>query len=420
MFKLSLSKRMILNKQFISALFIVGLLLFGTCTIAIKVELVSAASPISLGTASYFSVLAGSGITNTGATTITADVGTYPTISETGFGTVTFVAGVDHAGDAVTQGAKADLLTAYNNAAGQATSQTISADLGGQTLAAGVYTGSPSLSLTGTLTLDGQNNPNSIFIFQAPASTLTTASSSVVSLINGAQACNVFWQVGSSATIGTSSVFVGNILALTSISLTTSATVDGRVLALNGAVTLQSNTITTTDYNNIVLTPSSDTNPVGTDHTVTATVAGTGNPVPDLTITFNVVSGPNAGATDSDMTDSNGQAVFTYTSNGSPGTDEITASFLNEQGVEVTSNTVTKIWTTVTPTASPTVTPTASPTVTPTASPTVTPTASPTVTPTASPTVTPTASPTVTPTVLQLLLLQFSLFQNLLLALSQY
>ena len=201
---------------------------------------------VPLGTAAYFSVLAGSGITNTGETTITANAGTYPTTSEIGFNTVTFVDGINHAGDAVTQGAKLDLLTAYNYAAAQATTLTISADLGGQTLTAGVYTGAPSFELTGTLTLDGQNNPNSIFIFQAPASTLTTASSSVVSLINGAQARNVFWQVGSSATIGTGSIFVGNILALTSISLSTNARVDGSALAINDAVTLDSNTINTT------------------------------------------------------------------------------------------------------------------------------------------------------------------------------
>jgi type VI secretion system secreted protein VgrG len=187
--------------------------------------------------------LAGSGITNTGTTTITADAGTYPTPSETGFSTVTFVAGINHDGDSVTQTAKGDLLTAYTDAAGQATTQTISADLGGQTLTAGVYTGAPSLGLTGALTLDGQNNPNSIFIFQCPLSTLTTASYSVVNLTNSAQACNVFWQVGSSATIGTYSNFVGNILAYTSITVTTGATVDGRVLALNGAVTLDTNTI---------------------------------------------------------------------------------------------------------------------------------------------------------------------------------
>jgi len=103
--------------------------------------------------------------------------------------------------------------------------------------------------------------------------------------------------------------------------VTTGATVDGRVLALNGAVTLDTNTINTTDYDNIVLAPASATNPVGTDHTVTATVAGTGNPVPRLNVTFNVVSGPNVGLMSSSITDVNGQASFTYTSNGSPGTD---------------------------------------------------------------------------------------------------
>jgi hypothetical protein len=191
----------------------------------------------------YFAVLAGDGITNTGTTTIHGNVGTFPTLTETGFDTIIFVNGANHAGDAVTQAAKIDLLTAYNNAAGQATTQTISANLGGHTLTAGVYTGSPSLGLTGTLTLDGQNNPDSIFIFQCPTSTLTVAGGSVVNLINDAQACNVFWQVGSSATIGAGSAFAGNILAYSSITLTTGATVNGRVLALNGAVTLDSNTI---------------------------------------------------------------------------------------------------------------------------------------------------------------------------------
>jgi hypothetical protein len=196
-----------------------------------------------LRTAASFSVLAGSGIFNTGVTTIGADVGTYPTTTESGFDSVTFVHGINHVGDSVTQGAKSDLLNAYNNAAGQATTQIISNDLGGLTLTAGVYTGSPALGLTGTLTLDGQNNSDAIFIFQCPVSTLTVAEGSVVNLINGAQAINVFWQVGSSATLGVNSAFVGSILAYTSITLTTGATVDGRVLALNGAVTLDNNTI---------------------------------------------------------------------------------------------------------------------------------------------------------------------------------
>ena len=120
---------------------------------------------------------------------------------------------------------------------------TVSADLGNQTLLPGVYTSASSLGLTGELVLDGGGDSAAVFIFQA-GSSLTTASGSRVSLINGANACNVFWQVGSSATLGTGSVFVGNLLALTSITATTGANVEGRLLARNGAVTLDTNVVT--------------------------------------------------------------------------------------------------------------------------------------------------------------------------------
>lgn len=199
---------------------------------------------VNLGTAASFAVLAGSGITNTGPTTIIGDVGTFPTTSETGFGTVTII-GTNHAGDAVTQGAKTDLVIAYNDAAGRVPFTVVAGDLGGQTLTPGVYQSASSLGLTGTLTLDAQGDPNAVFIFQM-GSTLTTASASSVVLINGAQACNVFWQVGSSATLGTGSAFQGTILALTSITATTGAVVNGRLLARNGEVTLDTNTITVT------------------------------------------------------------------------------------------------------------------------------------------------------------------------------
>jgi hypothetical protein len=153
--------------------------------------------------------------------------------------------GTNHAGDAVTQGAKTDLVTAYDNAAGQ-TPVLVPAELGGTTLTPGVYKNNAdldSLAITGTLTLDAQGDPNAIFILQS-GSTLTTANGSIVSLINGAQACHVFWQVTSSATLGTNSIFKGNILALTSITLTTGASVEGSLLARNGSVILDTNTIT--------------------------------------------------------------------------------------------------------------------------------------------------------------------------------
>lgn len=202
---------------------------------------VKAATAVALGTADSFVVLAGSGITNTGPTTLNGDMGTYPTTTITGSSTIT-INGTNHAGDSVTQGAKTDLVTAYNSAAGQTSTNAISGDLGGQTLVAGVYTSSSSIGVTGALTLNGAGNADSVFIFQA-GSTLTTASGSSVVLTNGAQACNVFWQVGSSATLGTGSSFVGTIIALTSITLTTGATISGRALARNGAVTLDTNTI---------------------------------------------------------------------------------------------------------------------------------------------------------------------------------
>ncbi|MDP2289321.1 MAG: ice-binding family protein [Actinomycetota bacterium] len=200
-----------------------------------------AASSVGLGTADSFGVLAGAGITNTGSTTINGDIGTFPTTTITGLGSMT-INGTNHAGDSVTQGAKTDLITAYNAVAGQPSNVTISADLGGTTLVSGVYSSATSLGLTGTLTLNAAGDPNAAFIFQA-GSTLTTAAGSRVALINGAQACNVFWQIGSSATLGTTTDFKGNILALTDITLNTGAEVEGRVLARNGAVTLDTNRV---------------------------------------------------------------------------------------------------------------------------------------------------------------------------------
>ena len=226
-----------------------------------------AATPIGLGTASTFAVLAGSTATNTGPTTINGDVGVSPGTALTGFTTAT-VTGTQHAADSIADQAQLDLTTAYNTAAGLSPTASVTADLGGQTLAPGVYAG-PTLGLTGTLTLDAANDPNATFVFQA-GSTLTTASGSVVALIRGANPCNVFWQIGSSATLGTNSVFSGSVLALTSITATTGAKVNGRVLSRNGATTLDTSTVTVPLCAAAVGSPSSTTAPAATP---TASVA---------------------------------------------------------------------------------------------------------------------------------------------------
>ena len=205
----------------------------------------AAQPPVGLGTTSNFAVLAGSTITNTGPTTIggTAggDVGLSPGTAFTGSASVT-MSGVQHIADTVAVDAKTALVAAYNDAAGRTPVTSVATELGGTTLTPGVY-GNPTLGLTGTLTLDAQGDPNAVFVFQS-ASTLITASSSSVNMINGTQACNVFWQVGSSATFGTSTSFVGHVFAMTSITATTGATFRGQLLARDGAVTLDTNTIT--------------------------------------------------------------------------------------------------------------------------------------------------------------------------------
>lgn len=199
----------------------------------------SAATQPRMGTAANFAVLAGSTVTNTGPTVISGGLGLSPGSAVTGFppGRVTTV---QHKTDAVALRAKTALVTAYNDLASwRATRSMTGLDLGGKTLTAGVYTFSSSAKLTGTLTLKG----NGIFIFQM-GSTLTTASNSRVVLTGGAQACGVYWKVGSSATLGGGTQFKGTVIALTSITMVTGASIlPGRALARNGAVTLDTNRI---------------------------------------------------------------------------------------------------------------------------------------------------------------------------------
>jgi hypothetical protein len=188
-----------------------------------------------------FSVLAGSTVTNTGSTTVSGDVGVCPGTAVTGFPPGT-TGGTIHINDGVASLAQSALTAGYIDAAGRAGGTSVAGDLVGKTLDAGVYTSTSSLANSGNLTLDAQGNPNAVFIFQI-ASTLITGSGSHIILANGALACNVFWQVGSSATLGTDSVFAGNIMALTSITITTGVNLDGRALARNGAVTMDSDVI---------------------------------------------------------------------------------------------------------------------------------------------------------------------------------
>lgn len=232
----------------------------------------AAESPVGLGTAEPFAVLAGSAVSNTGASVLTGDLGVSPGTAVTGF-PPGLVGGTQHVNDAVALQAQSDLVTAYDDAAGRSTTRDVTGeDLGGQTLVSGVYSHGSGMALTGTVTLDAQGDPNAVFIFQA-ASTLITAPNSTVALINGASPCNVFWQVGSSATLDTNTTFVGTVMALTSATLNTGADVEGRILARNGAVTLDTNLITAPDCSTTSPTtsPNPSTPPGSTDNPTVTT-----------------------------------------------------------------------------------------------------------------------------------------------------
>jgi hypothetical protein len=257
-------------------------LLAGTSVLVLAGGLVcspayAAQAKVGLGTAATYSVLAGASVTNTGATTLSGNVGVSPGTAISGF-PPGIVGGVKHSADAEALQAKTDLKTAYNDAASRSMTANVGATLGGRTLTTGVYRASSAAGLTGTLTLDAKGNPNAVFIFQI-GSTLITASSSRVSMINGAQPCNVFWQIGSSATLGTNSTFVGTIMANISTTVTTGVHVAGRALARSGSVTLDTDVFT--DASCAATIPTDTTSPTpGTTSTTTpggpGTATGTG------------------------------------------------------------------------------------------------------------------------------------------------
>lgn len=270
-----------------------------------------AATVVNLGTADSFAVLGGSAITNTGSSIINGNMGLSPGTAVTGFppGTLN---GTQEIANANAVQAQADVATAYAVAVGQVPVSTVSTELGGTTKAGGTYVSAAgTFGLTGTLTLDAEGDPNAVFIFKTN-STLITASASAVALINGAQACNVYWQVGSSATLGANTLFKGNILALTSVTLITGANVEGRVIARNGAITFDTNTITkatcsvtvpapvpvptpipalttsTPTPTQVVVVPTSTPDPV----VVPVVVVSTSTPTPPTPVAIPVVQAP--------------------------------------------------------------------------------------------------------------------------------
>lgn len=266
---------------------------------------------VPMGTAANYSVLGGQSVTNVGLTTMHENLGVSPgpTTAITGFppGLVILPGVLDNPNAAQAQ---LDLTTAYDDTHTRGTlTGTTGSDLSGQTLQGGVYAATTSpkapLGLTGTLTLDGAGDPDSVFIFQSD-STLITGSGSVVQLINGAQECNVYWQVLSSATLGSGSTFVGNILALTTISMQDNVTVHGRALARNGSVTLINDHFTTPTCATSLTPPSST--PATTiapgagvpDAVTTSTAPGAGTPgvsatTTTLGLTVGVVGPPRTG-----------------------------------------------------------------------------------------------------------------------------
>ncbi|KAJ5778501.1 hypothetical protein N7520_001747 [Penicillium odoratum] len=262
----------------------------------------NALAPVGLGTAAAYLVLGGQAVTNTGPTIVDSggNLGVSPGTSVTNFPPGVVVApGVIHIADASAAQAQLDLVTAYNDAAGRPSATLEPTDLGGLTLTSGVYQSVPgrgpmTITVGRTLTLDAQGDPNAVWIFQTDSSLITYSSSRVL-LINGAQPCNVFWQVGSSATLGTTSTFVGTLMALSSISAQTNAVIQGRLLARNGQVSLDSNTITLPNCAITTSTTSTSTTSTSTTSTSTTSTSTTTATGPIITLPIIGPIGPILG-----------------------------------------------------------------------------------------------------------------------------
>ncbi len=242
----------------------------------------TAQTPVVLGTAGNFAVLAFSTITNTGNSVVDGNIGLSPGTQVIGFGPGIVVNGVIHAGDAVAGTAQNDLTAAYNDAAARpCIGPVLPGDLGNMTLLPGVYCNSSEENITGTVTLNGNGDPNAIFIFKIGSTLKTAVNNSNVNLIGGAKASNVFWQVGSSATLNAGTAFNGTIMANIAVTVNTGAVLNGRALARNGAVTLQGNMITNPSPSggagSLSLTCAANFGPVGQPY-ASALVAANGTP----------------------------------------------------------------------------------------------------------------------------------------------
>jgi LPXTG-motif cell wall-anchored protein len=266
------------RKVKVSLVSLITLLVAVSAAIVIPTSSSAVGPTIRQGSTSTYGVLAGSTITNTGATTISGtaggDVGLSPGTSYTGSTTVTR-SGADHINDVAAATAKVDLIQAYDDLSTPTATTLTASNLGGQTILPGTYiTADGTISNSGALVLNAQGDSTAVFIFRT-ASTLTTLAASSMTLTNGAQACNVYWQVGSSATLGVSSTFIGHIYALTSITANTGASIQGQLLARNAAVTLDANTI----VNTACVTPAPVATPVGTPVATPVAVVPAATPV---------------------------------------------------------------------------------------------------------------------------------------------
>jgi hypothetical protein len=218
--------------------------LLGAAVLCLTANLGAAEKPVYLGSAATFAVLGASTVTSTGPSVINGNLGVWPGTAYVAGTPPAKVNGTIHTGDVVAHHAQASLAIAYKDAAGRTTNPIkVAGDLGGQTLAPGLYKSTSTLAITGDLALDARGNPNAVFIFQIKSG-LTVATGGRVVLMGGAKASNVFWQVGSSATLGTGSAFKGTVMAYASITMATSARLDGRALAQHAAITLDTNTVT--------------------------------------------------------------------------------------------------------------------------------------------------------------------------------